>query len=279
MKNYKGKLCLALSNTFNLSEIEQIEKFSQHGIDGFFALYQNYEQVAKLKDKAESCGMFFQSIHAKHHPTRSLWYDDENAYKVPDIIKDISDTIVSAKKIGVDRVIMHSYTGIKFCADEPTLIGLKRIGEILEVADKYGIKLCFENLEGEQFLDATLSEYKNCKYARMCYDCGHENCYGTHKVVDKFKDKISALHINDNMGIRSKDKTLSGADDMHLVPFDGNVDFNRVISLIKHAKLENELTFELKFCKDSIADKYRQMNFDKYLSLVKTRMEKVANLL
>ena len=93
MKNYNGKLCLALSNTFNLSEIEQVEKFSQHGIDGFFALYQNYEQVARLKDKADSCDMFFQSIHAKHHPTRSLWYDDENAYKVPDIIKDIIRSI------------------------------------------------------------------------------------------------------------------------------------------------------------------------------------------
>ncbi len=274
MENYNGKLCLSLSNTFNLSEVEQIEKIKNHGIDGFFALYNNDEQIYNLAEIADKRKIFFQSIHAKHHPMRKLWYGGDNT---DFIMQDLISTIKCASKVGVDRVIIHAYTG--FEPDDPTMIGLKRMGELLEVADKYGIKLCFENLEGEQFLDATLSEYKNCKYARMCYDCGHENCYGTHKVVDKFKDKIFALHINDNMGIRSKDKVLSGADDMHLVPFDGNVDFNRVVNLIKHANMQNELTFELKICKDALADKYRQMSFDDYLSFAKSRMQKVASML
>lgn len=277
MREYNGKFCLSLSNTFNLSELEQLEKFHNHKIDGFFALYQNYEQVARLKDFANTRGMFFQSIHAKHHPMREIWFANEKSETVSNIIADLKDTIISAKKLEVDRVVLHVYTG--FYDEGPTAIGLKRIGEVLETAQKHGIKLCFENLEGEQFLDAVLTEYQSCEYAKMCYDCGHENCYATHKVVDKFKDKILALHINDNMGIRSNDKILSGRDDMHIVPFDGNVDFDRVINIIKYVKLENELTFELKFCKDEIADKYRQMNFDDYLSLAKERMIKVANLL
>ena len=277
MKEYNGKFCLSLSNSFNLSEIEQLEKFHSHKIDGFFALYQNYEQVTRLKDFANKKGIYFQSIHAKHHPMREIWFANEKSDTVSNIIADLRDSIISAKKVGVDRVVMHVYTG--FYKEDPTVLGLKRIGDVLETAQKHGVKLCFENLEGEQFLDAVLTEYHNCEYAKMCYDCGHENCYATHKVVDKFKDKIFALHINDNKGIRSKDKILTGKDDMHLVPFDGNVDFNRVINIIKHAKLENELTFELKFCKDEIADKYRQMNFDDYLSLAKERMIKVANLL
>lgn len=273
----KKKLCMAISNTFNMDEIEQLEKFSEHGIDGFFALYKDYVQVEKLKEFADKKGLFFQSIHAKHHPMRELWIADQKSERLTEILKDLKETVVSASKLNVDRVIMHVYTG--FYDEEPTKEGLGRIGEILEVAEKHGVTLCFENLEGENFLDATLSEYNNCKYAKMCYDCGHENCYGTHKVVDKYKDKICALHINDNKGIRNEYKILSGNDDMHLLPFDGNVDFNRVVNIIKHANMQNELTFEFKFCKDAIADKYRQMSFDQYLKTAKEKMEKLANML
>ena len=53
MENYQGKLCMALSPTFNLSEVEQLEKFASHGLDGFFAIYKDYEQVATLKEFAE----------------------------------------------------------------------------------------------------------------------------------------------------------------------------------------------------------------------------------
>lgn len=273
MQSYNDKFSLSLSPTFNLGEKEQIERFLDHGIGGFFALYSDYNQVASLKEFAEKKGAFFQSIHAKHHPMREMWFDGE---KTEYILSDIKETIISAKRVGVDKVIMHLYTG--FLDEHPNEIGVKRAGELLEVAEKHGVKLCFENLEGTDFLDAVLTEYSFCDYARLCYDTGHENCYGTHQVVDKHKDKIFALHINDNMGIRSPQKTLTGADDLHLLPFDGNVDFNRVISLIKNAKLENELTFELKFSKDELSNKYREMSFDAYLDRVKQSMEKLARL-
>ncbi len=270
----KTKFCLSLSPTFNLTEQEQILKFNEHGIDGFFALYKDQKQIEELANLARKKSMFFQSIHAKHHPMREIWYDgDKTSY----IISDIKDTIKCASEIGVDRVIMHLYTG--FIDEKPTTIGIKRAGEFLEVAEKYNVKLCFENLEGTDFLDAVLTEYSCCDYARLCYDTGHENCYGTHAVVDKFKHKISALHINDNMGIRSKDKILTGADDLHLLPFDGNVDFNRVANLIINANMQGELTFELKISKDPLSDKYRQMIIDEYLEKAKERMQKLDNLI
>ena len=274
MENYQGKFCLAISPTFNLTEQEQLERFARHKIDGFFAIYKDYEQIANLKEIADKKGLFFQSLHAKHHLMREMWFDGD---KTDYIMSDLKESIVSCSKVGVDRLIMHLYTG--FTDEKPNDIGIKRAGELLELAKKHGVYLCFENLEGTDFLDAVLTEYSACDNARLCYDTGHENCYGTHEVVDKHKDKITALHINDNMGTRNKDKTLSGADDMHLLPFDGNVDFNRVISLIKHANLQNELTFEFKFSKDPLSDKYRALSFDEYLELAKSRMLRLAKMI
>lgn len=265
---------MALSPTFNLSEKEQLEKFASHGLDGFFAIYKDYEQVATLKEFAEKKGLFFQSIHAKHHPMREMWFDGENTEY---LMNDLKESIVSAGAVGVDRVIMHLYTG--FDNNKPTTAGIKRAGELLELAQKHGVYICFENLQCPIFLDAVLTEYRDCDYAKLCYDTGHEHCYLTHAVVDKFKDKISALHINDNMGLRNKDKTLSRADDLHLLPFDGNADFNRVVDLIRYSNMQKELTFEFKFSDDILSEKYKKMSFDKYLDLAKERMLRLANMI
>ena len=269
----KTKFCMALSPTFNLSEKEQLEKFALHELDGFFAIYKDYEQVANLKELALKKGLFFQSIHAKHHPMRELWFDGDNTDY---IVNDLKECIVSASAVGVDRVVMHLYTG--FDNGKPTTAGIKRVGELLELAQRKGVYICFENLQCPIFLDEVLTEYRDCEYARMCYDTGHENCYHTHAVVDKHKDKISALHINDNMGLRSKDKTFTTKDDLHLLPFDGNVDFDRVVNIIKSVNMQNELTFEFKFSNDSLIDKYKAISFDEYLSLAKSRMQKLAKM-
>ncbi len=264
----KTRICLALSSTFDLPEKEQIEKFNNHGFDGFFALYTSDKQTYELADFAQKKNMFFQSIHAKYLETSELWHGGEN---VQDIMKSVKETIKCASQVDVDRVILHIYN--YFDNRAITQIGLNRVGELLEVAEKYDVKLCFENLQGPEYVDAVLNEYSNCKYAKMCYDTGHENCYNTFDVVNKHTDKIIALHIHDNMGIRNQDKTLSGDDDLHLLPFDGNVDFDRVARIVKQANMQNELTFELKIIKSHLAEKYKSMSFDEYLLLAKQRIE------
>ena len=65
MENYQGKFCLAISPTFNLTEQEQLEKFASHGIDGFFAIYKDYNQIANLKEIADKKGLFFRAEYGK----------------------------------------------------------------------------------------------------------------------------------------------------------------------------------------------------------------------
>ncbi len=269
----KRKICLALSKTFNLPEKEQIEKFYNHGFDGFFALYTNDKEMFELADFAHKKSMFFQSLHAKHMDLDELW---EENYPTQ-IMDSYKSTINCAGQIGVDRVIMHVYT--LFTNSHSFDVGIKRIGELLELAEKNKVTICFENLQGPDYVDAILTEYANCKYAKMCYDSGHENCYDTFNLVNKHIDKIVALHINDNFGIRNKDKALCGKDDLHLLPFDGNVDFDRVARIVKQSNMEHELTFEFKISKDAVSNKYRQMSFDDYLALAKKKIEQFENKL
>ena len=162
----KTKICLALSSTFNLPEKEQIEKFNDHGFDGFFALYTNDKDMFELADFANKKGMFFQSLHAKHMDLDGLW---EQEYPL-DILKSYKDTINCAAQIGVDRVIFHLYT--LYTSEHPVDYGLKWIEELIELAEKRNVTLCFENLQGPEYVDAVLTKFSNSKYAKMCYDTG-----------------------------------------------------------------------------------------------------------
>lgn len=269
----KRKLCLATSGTFPLGEKEQLEKFKRVGINGFFSVYKSDEQIFDLCNHSQKLGLFFQSIHAMHLNMRGLWFDENESNFIAENFKK---TIACAHSSGVDRVVMHLYCG--FLKENPTKLGINKVSEILETAYKYGVKLCFENLEGANFLEAVLDEFKDNPYARFCYDTGHENCYLGKSTVEKYIDRISVMHINDNLGVRMPSLGINGKDDLHLLPFDGKVDFDRVADIVIKAGLKSELTFELKISKDEASNKYRQMSFDEYLDLAFSRMKKFANL-
>ena len=43
--------------------------------------------------------------------------------------------------------------------------------------------------------------------------------------------------------------------------------------------MQHELTFEFKFSKDPLSDKYKNISFDEYLTLAKERMQRLAKML
>ena len=54
-------------------------------------------------------------------------------------------------------------------------------------------------------------------------------------IFEKFKDRIFAVHLHDN------DKS----DDLHLMPFDGTIDWNKLLTDLKNAHYEACITLEL----------------------------------
>ena len=74
---------------------------------------------------------------------------------------------------------------------------------------------------------------------RCCWDFGHAKCqYGKDKMADaleKVAKYVVCTHVHDNY----YDK------DLHLVPFLGDTDWDKNIHLLKNAKYDGKLSFEL----------------------------------
>ncbi len=70
-----------------------------------------------------------------------------------------------------------------------------------------------------------------------CIDVGHANIWEKppESVIEKGKGKISATHISDN----------DGNSDLHLVPGDGVINWEKVISAFKSIEYSGNFTYEL----------------------------------
>ncbi len=100
---------------------------------------------------------------------------------------------------------------------------------VVEYGKEKGVKLCIENMPSEKESPddhlygscalniSSLAEKLNCG---ICWDTGHANIsgYKQSEQLEVLKGRLDVLHIHDNNGVR----------DEHLVPFDGNVDWEDV---------------------------------------------------
>lgn len=113
--------------------------------------------------------------------------------------------------------------------------GLKRLQEIADYAKSSDIKVAFENTKFKGYIDYVIENIKNDNVG-ICFDAGH---YHVHFDDDldfaKFKDRIFAVHLHDN------DKS----DDLHLIPFDGTIDWKKIIKELKRCNYDGPVTMEI----------------------------------
>lgn len=191
------------------------------GFDCFFTHRTDENTIRLLKRESERLGLEFEFIHGPLHGSNDLWLAGD-AYKP--LFDDILQTIDNAANYGVRTVILHVSSG--WTPPPVCDIGLGRFDSIVEYAAKRGVMLALENLRKLGNLACLMERYENVDNVGFCYDCGHEHCYTkTVPFLDLYHDKLLCTHIHDNFG---KTDDLSANDDLHLLPFDGNLDFARV---------------------------------------------------
>ena len=108
------------------------------------------------------------------------------------------------------------------------------------------MKLAFENTEGEEYLQAILETFGGSPAVGFCIDTGHRHCYNRDAdLITKYGDLLVATHINDNLGIKDKGGHIFWHDDLHLLPFDGTVDWEETARKLAAVRYTGTLTFEL----------------------------------
>lgn len=271
---YQGnyKFAINLMGGSELSVDEHVALLKKIGWDGFFTGW-NPEKTPEFAAAAEKYGMAYTSIHAPFTQVRYMWDEGELGVQVTsEMIECVRDC--ATHKIPV--MVIHPFIG--FEDHNPTEVGLANFGRVIDEADALGVRLGFENVEGEEYLAAIFERYAGRSSLGFCFDTGHELCYNRGKdMLALYGSTLCHTHFNDNVGVTGKD--IFWTDDLHLVMGDGIADWSDIMRRIRACDYDGILSCELTFGNKpgkNTHDGYAAMGHAGFYTFALRRMQEVT---
>lgn len=204
------------------------------------------ENALRIRKALDSAGLVCNQTHAP------IGYSSQNKLcpKTPEIGLVIRAFRFS-QILGAKTVIVHAVTDVKLGDLELYNI---RFYKLLEpYAKECGVKIGVENLfrydskyhrfegvfETGEKMSSFIAKLRSPQFV-ACIDTGHAQLTGTPpaKLISGMnKNLVKCLHLHDN----------DGKDDLHQLPYSGVIDWDGVLSALKKAGYDGDLTFEILF--------------------------------
>lgn len=198
---------------------------------------------------AEKYDLFIANAHLPFEDTNNLWIDSSVGDNYADFI---CQQIKECSNFEIPTVVMHLSRGKTPPPFGP--VGLERVKRIVDAAEKYNVNLALENLRSVEYLDYIFQNIQSDKMG-FCFDSGHNNCFNPERdVLNDYKKHLIALHLDDNMGDA----------DIHMLPFDGTTNWDRIIKTLKEINYKGVLSLEVQQDRHI---KYQGLSPEEYLSL------------
>lgn len=272
------KLCLGTGMGFSNSTEEQIRLIKEAGFDGFFTNAESPENMIRYSQIAKEEGLIYQSAHAPFGNMHIMW--EGNDEEAEEVLKTLTDCVDSCEASGVSLLICHVIIGME--RHTPNAQGAERFRKLALYAQQKGVKIAFENTEGEEYLEAVLEKCKDLDNVGFCFDSGHERCYNYSKdMLSLYGDRLIATHLNDNLGMKDENEK-TWHDDLHLLPFDGTADWKYIVSRLKKVTCPECITFELISTNKperNAHDRYKGMSFLDFATEAYKRAEKIRDMM
>lgn len=203
------------------------------GFDGFFSgeIYANdFEKMSLFKHNAEQLGLRQETSHSTIPGSSSIWSSGTSGDEYIEVLKN---NINNCSRLSIPILVVHIQPDFSLSPSFET--GIKRLKTVVAYAKEKNVKLAFENINSAEYLYKTLDCFDD-NHIGFCYDCGHEACHtnGEH-FLPKIGDRLFCTHIHDN----------DNRSDLHLIPFDGDIDFERIARELRGCNYTGNLTLEL----------------------------------
>lgn len=271
------RICVNLGMDSDVPWLEQLDIIKNAGFDGIFVDWERDIDLHPIIEKASNLGLYIQSLHAPFYGMDDIFHDEEGSL-ADKMINDLLGTIDSCNEFGIDLTIFHAIIGMD--NHSPNELGLKRLEKVIDYAEKKGVKIAFENTEGEEYLKAVIDRFGNRNHIGFCIDTGHAMCYNSDSdILGKFGKYLFSTHLNDNMGQTGSEITFY--DDSHLLPFDGIADWNKIADNLIKFNFQGPFTFEfvsINRPQRHTSDRYEQMPFNEYVNEAYEKSLKFRNL-
>ena len=153
-------------------------------------------------------------------------------------------------------------------------VNFEFFSQLAEVGREYGVVICFENMPYSQqpwWMPAELATFAasfESDYLKVCLDTGHSQVGGispADAVWAVGNALLPILHIHDNDGLQ----------DLHMVPFDGVLDWEAFASSLVGIGYQGALALESKVPKE--LDDAARLSFFRKLKKSLVRLESLMS--
>ena len=223
-----------------------------------FDFYGQFTRVEEIMAYARKMGLNIIFAHLGYQRPQVIW----NEGIAGDIeIERYMNDITVCKKNGIDLVIIHPT--FQYEKQDLSEIGISRIKRLIKYAESIDVKVAYENVELNGYLEYII-ENINSNNLGICFDCGHCHLFYEGKFdVNKFKNKVFAIHLHDNFKIK----------DNHNLPFDGTVDWKKTIKQIVDMNYDGYIVIE-----SGYNNYYENLNLEEYYRLAYDKGIKIKML-
>ena len=206
------------------------------------------KQVEEIRNEAERLGCVFSQSHPPYRRGREGTFptaEEEEFFRAMSL-RALEITAMLGAKWAVIHPVMDVNADIND-VDAQVRYNQQMFAREAELAQKLGIGLAFENMfDGEQRRFGSTAEDLiaiqdsfHSDHIGVCWDVGHANrMYHAQQLlaIRKLGSRIKALHIDDNLG----------KDDLHLLPFEGNVNWEQVMHALHDSGCNADLIYEIR---------------------------------
>lgn len=251
----------------NLNAVGDIscgDRLREMAAAGFEATFMTVLPAAEQAAAAALCakhGIRCETLHAPFSHINDIWFPGENGdAMLRDMCRAADHCLIAGAKI----LVVHLSSGVQ--APPVTDAGRRRFHSLVEYAAKRGIRIAFENQRKLANLAWALETF-DAASAGFCWDCGHERVFaGGMRYMPLFGERLITTHIHDNFGIPG--------EDLHLIPFDGTVDFRFVAETLRNADYRGTLMLELVF-----RERYAGMSAAEYIARAAAAAKRLRGML
>lgn len=273
MKRYKTGLAYMEDGVHSVEW--NLKKIKAAGFDGVFFSWDR-DRIREDVTAAREAGLAVTSIHSPFVNVKYMWR--ENDERADLATRELLDCVRDCAAAEVPMMIIHPFIG--FTEHDPTECGLAQYGKVIDAAAKAGVKLAFENVEGEEYLAALMKTFGSERAVGFCLDTGHEQCYnGGKDMLSLYGDKLCYCHLHDNFGaLPQKNVEETYFNDYHLVMGDGIVDWKGVYDRFEKHGYDGYLMCELTRTtrEPGFFKKYQAMTFEEFLAYAYDRVKKLS---
>ena len=222
----------------NVNPIETIHAIKNAGFKHVFIEWYNKDWDISQQEQLDECrklGLNIIFAHLGYQGINNLWLDNEEGEQ---LVKRYINDLKICKENGIDLVCMHLTSKSKALKDGD--IGIDRLKRIVAYAESIGMRIGFENTKIKGFLEYVFENIQSDNIG-LCLDSGHLHAHFQDDLdFSLFKNKIFCVHLHDNYGI----------EDEHLIPFDGNIDWNDLFNKFRICNYNSYITMELVYRND-----------------------------